>query len=100
MYHPPQSDPGDSFGKDKKTMNIANFADALLYRILGPFIVGYFLFVIIHWTMGLVANVEADGDEIRLSKWKYYYLVSVYRMKDALWPWALGVIIFMLIGLI
>lgn len=74
--------------------------EVLLIRILGPFVIGTALFWIIHWTTGLIANVDAVDNEIRLSTWKYNYMVGVMKMKEVLWPWALGVIVLMLVGVI
>jgi len=76
------------------------FFDFLMTRILAPGVVGSIIFMILHWTVGLIANLNADEDEDKLSKWKYYYMVSVWRAKDILFAWALGIIVFMLMGII
>jgi len=76
------------------------FFDFLTIRILAPGIVGSIIFMILHWTVGLIANLNADENEDKLSKWKYYYMVSVWRAKDILFAWALGIIVFMLMGII
>jgi len=77
-----------------------DLVEVIVIRIIAPFVIGYGLFWMIHWTMGLIANIEAVDDEIRLSKWKYYYMIGIIKSKELLWPWALGVIVFMLIGII
>lgn len=76
------------------------FLDILIYRILAPGVIGFILFVILHWTVGLIANLDADEDEDKLTKWKYYYMVGIWRAKDVLFAWAIGVIVLMLVGII
>ena len=76
------------------------FLDILVYRVIAPGIIGAIIFMILHWTVGLIANLNADEDEDKLIKWKYYYMVSVWRAKDILFAWALGVIVLMLMGII
>jgi len=74
--------------------------DLLLYRLVGPFLLGHAFLWILHWTVGLIANVDSVDDEAKLSRWKFNYMMIVFQFKSVLWPWGAGILIFMMIGII
>lgn len=72
----------------------------LVTRIVGPLVVGFVLSYLIHNFIGVVANWAAKEDMEKVAKWAGMYMLIVFQLKDYLFIWALGVIVFMLIGLI
>jgi len=72
----------------------------LTYRVIFPLAFGALIFLILHWTTGLVANIIADEDLEKLEKFKFYYMIGFLYVKDALGAWALGMILLMVAGIV
>lgn len=71
----------------------------LFFRIFGPAIFGFVILWIVHWITGAIANIATKGDEDDLFVWKAEYLYVFFVMKDVMFAWAVGVVLFMLAGL-
>lgn len=69
-------------------------------RVVGPYVVGIVATFILHYGIGTVLVFGSRDDDDLLEEWKKGYLQSMFKLKDLIFIWALGVIVFMLIGLV
>jgi hypothetical protein len=72
----------------------------LVFRVIGPLLTGFVLSYLLHTLAGVAANLAGRGDMDKVANWAGTYMLIVFQLKDYLFIWALGVIVFMLIGLV
>lgn len=85
-------------------MNVMQLGmDAVIFvglRVVGPYLVGIITVLVFHYGTGAVLIFASGEDDDKLDEWKKGYLVTMFKVKDLIFVWALGIVVFMLIGLI
>lgn len=81
-------------------MNWITLGEFLVFRVIGPLVVGFVVSYAIHWGVGEIANATSNGDREHVANWAKVYIRVVFQLKDYLFVWALGIIVFMALGLV
>lgn len=71
---------------------------ALGTLIVGPLLIGLVLVYLLHVSAGWLANKTANGSDQKLQQNARTYIEIVTKLRDTLFIWAVGVIVFMAIG--
>lgn len=67
---------------------------------VGPIVVGWVIFWISHQLIGVIAQLVAGDDERKMEDIKMIYIFRVTVLKDYTWAWAIGMILFLIIGIV
>jgi hypothetical protein len=67
---------------------------------IGPVVVGQVLYWVVHQLIGVVAQIVAGPDDEKMEDIKMRYIFRVTVLKEYTWAWAIGMILFLIIGIV
>jgi uncharacterized membrane protein len=72
--------------------------EALGVRVVGPFLLGLVIVFAMHDLAGRIALRRAKGNDKKLERSAEAYMEIINRLRDTLFVWSVGLIVFMALG--